>query len=389
MPRARNIKPGFFKNEVLAELKPAARLLFIGLWTLADREGRLEDRPLRIKAEIFPYDAIDVKPFLESLSAAGFIIQYKVAGRACIQINNFCKHQNPHYKEVPSAIPPPAGHEDSPVVVGGAPESLRLEILKRDGNKCKNCGATEDLTLDHINPRSLGGTNDESNLQTLCRRCNASKNNRLSVTSSQRRTDDDSMSAYDPPASPADILNPESLILNPESLLPITESPLLNPDPPAPPEPNPVLGVVFDWNALAEECGLSPVKRVDDKRKAGILSRLADKDFDLGGIFEKIKRSDFLRGSDGKWRVDFDFVFCSAHNYVKILEGKYDNGRSKISGRSSQPSSGGALRPAPKPGKYAGLGKTPPVSGTGGNGKSESLGGRDARPAEVQGEGSG
>jgi len=33
-----------------------ARLLYPGLWMLADREGRLEDRPLRIKAEILPYD---------------------------------------------------------------------------------------------------------------------------------------------------------------------------------------------------------------------------------------------------------------------------------------------------------------------------------------------
>ena len=54
--RARNIKPGFFKNDTLAELEFAARLLFIGLWGLADRAGRLEDRPKKIKAEVFPYD---------------------------------------------------------------------------------------------------------------------------------------------------------------------------------------------------------------------------------------------------------------------------------------------------------------------------------------------
>jgi hypothetical protein len=52
--RACNIKPGFFKNEVLGTAVPILSLLFSGLWGLADREGRLEDRPLRIKAEIFP-----------------------------------------------------------------------------------------------------------------------------------------------------------------------------------------------------------------------------------------------------------------------------------------------------------------------------------------------
>ena len=50
MARARNIKPGFFANENLAECDPLARLLFAGLWCLADREGRLEDRPKRIAA---------------------------------------------------------------------------------------------------------------------------------------------------------------------------------------------------------------------------------------------------------------------------------------------------------------------------------------------------
>src|SRR5262244_3073085 len=53
--RARNIKPGIFKNELLGAADPLLTLLFEGLWCMADREGRLEDRPLRIKAEIFPY----------------------------------------------------------------------------------------------------------------------------------------------------------------------------------------------------------------------------------------------------------------------------------------------------------------------------------------------
>ena len=65
--RARNIKPGFFKNEDLAECSPWARLCFAGLWTLADRDGRLEDRPKRIKAELFAFDAVDVDPLLGEL----------------------------------------------------------------------------------------------------------------------------------------------------------------------------------------------------------------------------------------------------------------------------------------------------------------------------------
>ena len=50
--RARNLKPGFFQNEYLADLPPLARILFCGLWCSADRNGRLEYRPKKIKAEI-------------------------------------------------------------------------------------------------------------------------------------------------------------------------------------------------------------------------------------------------------------------------------------------------------------------------------------------------
>ena len=54
MSRIRSIKPEFFLDEELAELSPLTRLLFVGLWTLADCEGRLEDRPKRIRAQLHP-----------------------------------------------------------------------------------------------------------------------------------------------------------------------------------------------------------------------------------------------------------------------------------------------------------------------------------------------
>ena len=106
MARARNIKPGLFKNEVLGVADPIYTLAFEGLWLLADREGRLEDRPLRIKAETFPYrDGVDINAILDWLKENDFITRYTVAGKAFIQINNFGKHQNPHKNEPESVIP--------------------------------------------------------------------------------------------------------------------------------------------------------------------------------------------------------------------------------------------------------------------------------------------
>jgi hypothetical protein len=103
--RARNVKPGFFQNEQLAELPIPARLLFAGLWCMADREGRLEDRPLRIKMHIFPADMLDVEPLIAGLAEQKLIVRYVVDGKRCIWIPEFLKHQRPHHKEAESVLP--------------------------------------------------------------------------------------------------------------------------------------------------------------------------------------------------------------------------------------------------------------------------------------------
>lgn len=107
--RARSIKPGICDNEVLGTADPFYTLLFERLWMIADREGRLEDRPLRIKAQAFPYrDGLDVEPMLAWLSENGFIARYEVDGKRFIQILAFLKHQSPHKHEQESVLPPMA-----------------------------------------------------------------------------------------------------------------------------------------------------------------------------------------------------------------------------------------------------------------------------------------
>lgn len=59
------------------------------------------------------------------------------------------------------------------------PASIRRFVFERDGYACLKCGATEDLTLDHVHPWSLGGPDTAENLQTLCRSCNSSKGARI------------------------------------------------------------------------------------------------------------------------------------------------------------------------------------------------------------------
>lgn len=162
MARARNIKPGFFKNEDLAECTSWARLCFAGLWTLADREGRLEDRPKRIKGDLFAYDSIEVDPLLCELASFGFILRYQVEAQRYIQITAFLKHQNPHHKEQPSIIPSP---EKSPGLGGhgtdGKPEASGPCIEAKapgkpqaspglDGDECAKHGGETVLIPDSL-----------------------------------------------------------------------------------------------------------------------------------------------------------------------------------------------------------------------------------------------
>lgn len=176
--RARNIKPGFFKNEELSEVSSDARLLFIGLWCLADREGRLEDRPRRIRAELFPFDNVEVDSMLIELQSKGFIIRYEVDNKKYLAVVNFVKHQDPHYKEKASEIPAPDGHSNQIKAVG-VTRSQRERILERDNYSCQHCGAKSHLSIDHILPVSRGGTSEDENLQVLCMSCNTSKGNKL------------------------------------------------------------------------------------------------------------------------------------------------------------------------------------------------------------------
>lgn len=113
MARIRYLKPDFFKDEHIKDLPYAARLFYQGLWCIADREGRLEDRPERLKIEIMPYDKIDIEKTLSQLaepkknSTRPFIIRYQIGEEKYIQIVKWLEHQRPHHTEKKSIIPPP------------------------------------------------------------------------------------------------------------------------------------------------------------------------------------------------------------------------------------------------------------------------------------------
>lgn len=107
------------------------------------------------------------------------------------------------------------------------------------------------------------------------------------------------------------------------------------------------VNVVYKWNLFAKQNNLSEIIKLTDKRKSGITQRLLEKEFNFDKILEMIKKSDFLLGLKTGWKVDFDFIFCSKNNYLKILESKYDGNSRKNNAKDN--------RAERVPGKYSNI----------------------------------
>lgn len=78
------------------------------------------------------------------------------------------------------------------VTRGEVSDSLRYDVMNRDGFKCVICGASAKegahLHVDHIIPVSKGGTSTPSNLRTLCERCNIGKSNKIETSPHKQAT---------------------------------------------------------------------------------------------------------------------------------------------------------------------------------------------------------
>jgi hypothetical protein len=95
MARIRSVHPGLFKDEAFMELSMAARVLVIGIWTLADDHGVFEWKPRLIRAEVFPSDNVEIEPLLDELMAQRCIQRFSNSGRTYAVIRNFCLYQRP------------------------------------------------------------------------------------------------------------------------------------------------------------------------------------------------------------------------------------------------------------------------------------------------------
>ena len=105
--RKRLISPEFFQHDGLGSCSLRARLLFVGLWTLCDREGRMRWNSLVVHGQLFPFEReADLDAAVDELARIGSVRLYKVGGREYLEIPSWLDHQRPHPKEIASSHPP-------------------------------------------------------------------------------------------------------------------------------------------------------------------------------------------------------------------------------------------------------------------------------------------
>lgn len=105
--RIRSLKPEIFRDEKVQRLPIQARLLYIGLITHADDEGRLDGEPTAIRSLVFPHDDLPTKTilrWLEAVTDKGLIYRYEADGFKWIELRGWSKHQKVD-RPTPSRIP--------------------------------------------------------------------------------------------------------------------------------------------------------------------------------------------------------------------------------------------------------------------------------------------
>jgi hypothetical protein len=110
--RIRSIKPDVWDDEALGECSTSARLLFVGLITQADDDGRLPGNPRWIASKVYPYDdditSADIKGWLAELDRVDVVHLYESSGKTYIALPAWDSHQTidkRYYK--PSRLPAP------------------------------------------------------------------------------------------------------------------------------------------------------------------------------------------------------------------------------------------------------------------------------------------
>src|SRR5438105_16646 len=92
-PRIRTFKPELFKREQFGAVSRDARLLYLGLKSMADDAGRVRFTAVAVMGHVYPYDdditAVKVRRWLDELTGEGLIEAYEVDDRSYLWVTDW------------------------------------------------------------------------------------------------------------------------------------------------------------------------------------------------------------------------------------------------------------------------------------------------------------
>jgi len=139
MARIRTVKPDLFKHEDLFDAEREEglplRLAFIGLFTVADREGRFKWKPRTLKTDVMPHDDVDFSRVLDALLTRGWLVKYTFQGEEFGCIPTFSRHQVINNRESPSELPSPeeGSIQNNNIDASGTRESRESHATRGEG----------------------------------------------------------------------------------------------------------------------------------------------------------------------------------------------------------------------------------------------------------------
>jgi hypothetical protein len=182
--RIRTIKPEFWESESVGRLSFGARLLFLASLNFADDEGFIRWNEAYLSSQAFVYDESvteSISEWMDELVRESIVFPYRAGttNQRLAWIISFRKHQVINRPQ-PSKLPPPSIQN----------KDFHYAIFKRDGMICHLCGHPIDNSdpsgvcgslagsIDHVTPKSKGGTDYPSNLRASHLSCNKKRGNR-------------------------------------------------------------------------------------------------------------------------------------------------------------------------------------------------------------------
>ena len=270
MARNRMIKPEAFSDAKLSSVSRDARYTFIGMWVFSDDFGVVKGNVRWLISQVYEEDETVtqelMQAWLSELVDKQFLIPFESDGKKYYHIRNWHKHQKVDHPSEKHRNPKPPKSDAS--CSRESRDGLDTDSKQTHSRESRETftrvseGSTERLAHQLERERELETELEKSHVET-----------------------------------PGGVSGPPSEDVSKIQLL---------------------------WNQFAEETGLPAVIKLNQTRISSIRQRAREKEFDLDRILKKIRGSPFLLGKKGNWRADFDFVFCSKSNYLKILEGSYD-----------------------------------------------------------------